>query len=115
MANGTTRFIQATNTVVNVIYLRCLRALQLLGYPVRTFIEGQLPKLDAVGSSPVSRSIFNNLTRISHQLSAVARGKAGMTGREACPTGLSRVHTVIRVGRLERPMPHSFRDSGVRT
>src|ERR1039458_10124636 len=80
--------------------LPVVRALPLLGYPVRTFIEGQLPKLAAVGSSPVSRSMFTKLTLISRQDSAVARGKAGMTGREACPTGLSRVHTVIRVGRL---------------
>jgi HTH-type transcriptional regulator/antitoxin HigA len=45
------------------------------------------------------------LTCVSHQLSAVARGRAGRTGQEAGPTGLPRVHTVIGVGRRKR-LPH---------
>src|ERR1035438_5404061 len=36
---------------------------------------------------------------------AVVRGKAEKTGQEACPTGLSRVRTVSRVGRRKR-LPH---------
>jgi hypothetical protein len=42
-------------------------------------------ELEAVGGE---LSMGNSLSRISHRLSAVVRGKAEKTGQEACPTGL---------------------------
>ena len=83
--------------------LPVVRALQLLGYPVRTFIEGQLPKLDAVGSSPISRSIFNNLAAPKKSalfcttLTAFTKPSSSAL---APPSGQARVFNFFRGGGL---------------